>query len=96
MKYNFEWDARKAAQNKNKHNVSFEEAATVFCDPYALSLYDDKHSQTEDRWFTLGISSTGVLVVVSHSYSETSVKSCLIRIISARRATKREQKQYQE
>ena len=95
MNYNFEWDWRKAAQNKSKHKVSFEEASGVFRDPCALSLYDDEHSKDEDRWLTLGISSAGLLLVVSHSYIKTSKDGCVIRIISARRATRREQKQYQ-
>jgi len=94
MEYNFEWDLNKAARNKNKHKVSFEDAATIFRDPNALSLYDDEHSKTEERWLTLGISSNGNLLVVSHTYSDTGKDVFAVRIISARHATRKEQEQY--
>ncbi len=55
MNYNFEWDPNKAKLNKEKHTVNFEEAATVFHDPMALTIYDPDHSETEDRWLTIGI-----------------------------------------
>ena len=56
MDYIFEWDPDKAQQNKKKHGISFEQAATVFTDPNAISLYDTGHSKDEDRWITLGLS----------------------------------------
>ena len=55
VNYNFEWDLNKARSNQSKHGVSFEEAATVFRDPKALSIFDDEHSIYEDRWVTIGI-----------------------------------------
>lgn len=96
MQYNFEWDIKKANQNRKKHNVSFELATTIFSDPRALSLYDNEHSNSiEDRWITLGISGNEYLLVVVHTYNEINDKVARIRIISARKATKREIVQYQ-
>lgn len=67
MIYEFEWDPEKARANQHKHGVPFEEAATVFLDPRAVSLYDEEHSEQEDRWITLGFASTGrILVVIPH------------------------------
>ena len=55
MRYNFEWDNNKNKSNQKKHGVSFEQATAVFQDPLALTLFDDEHSITEERWITLGI-----------------------------------------
>jgi uncharacterized DUF497 family protein len=55
INYNFEWDPKKAHSNKDKHGVSFEEAATVFLDPMAMTIYDPDHGEIEDRWITIGI-----------------------------------------
>ena len=96
MRYNFEWDTTKAKQNIRKHTVSFQRAGTIFCDPHAISIFDDEHSQEEDRWITIGRDNGGILPVVSHTFREIDVSSCRIRIISARKATKREIKQYEE
>jgi uncharacterized DUF497 family protein len=87
---NFEWDAAKAARNIAKHGVSFQEAATVFGDPLAVTYFDPDHSAEEDRYLTFGHSSAGNLLVVSHTEREDR-----IRIISARRATRRERKSYE-
>ena len=54
MQYKFEWDHGKANANKRKHKIGFQRAATVFRDPYIISIFDDEHSNTEDRWLTLG------------------------------------------
>jgi len=94
MNYNFEWDPVKATSKRQKHRVSFEEAVTIFLDPCALSLYDDAHSQEEDRWITLGISSSGRLLVVCHTFRRMERSAGSIRIFSSRKATKRESKQY--
>ena len=96
MQINFEWDPEKAQKNKVKHNITFELAASIFNDPYALSIYDDEHSSLkEDRWVTLGVSKTGALLVVVHTFEELTKNINQIRIISARKATKNEIKQYQ-
>ena len=87
----FIWDEYKATDNLEKHKVSFEEAQTVFSDPNARMIFDTEHSSDEERFILLGISSGLRLLVVCHSYREDKM---LIRIISARKATKNEQKQY--
>ena len=92
--YNFEWDPEKATSNHDKHGISFEEAATVFRDPIALSIYDDEHSENEERWITIGISNTGRLIVVCHTFQKHDKNTVSIRIFSSRKATKRETKQY--
>jgi uncharacterized DUF497 family protein len=92
--YRFDWDINKAIANWQKHGVSFRLAATVFCDPLALSRYDFEHSQHEERWITLGLAETGRLVVVVHTFEELTSQA-RIRIISARYATARERRQFQ-
>ena len=94
FQYTFEWNPKKATANQRKHGVGFEQAALVFSDPLALSIYDDEHSDTEERWITLGKTQDGTLVVV-HTYREINDNETLIRIISARKATKQEQQQYE-
>lgn len=96
MRYKFDWDPTKEVENIHKHRVSFRRAATVFRDPNHLSIYDEEHSEIENRWITLGIDSTGVLQVVVHTFKHTGEDLYEIRIISARKATKRETKQYME
>jgi uncharacterized DUF497 family protein len=61
FQFHFEWDPAKARQNARKHRVTFERGATVFLDPNALSLFDEKHSDEEERWITLGLDQTGAL-----------------------------------
>jgi uncharacterized DUF497 family protein len=87
----FEWDTNKARLNLAKHGVPFEEAATVFGDPLSLTIFDPAHSQAEDRFIILGRSHLGKLLVVAHTERGDN-----IRIISARRASRRERKQYEE
>ena len=94
MNYDFEWDTKKARLNQRKHGVSFEQAATVFRDPCALSVFDETHSRLEDRWITLGISVNGVLLVVHHTFEEMDRNTARIRIFSSRRPTKNESQQY--
>ena len=96
MEYSFEWDPGKEARNLQKHRTSFYQAASVFRDPRQLSSYDKEHSQDEDRWITLGIDSSGVMRVVVHTFEQVNEKLCHIRIISARKATQAEVRQYQE
>jgi uncharacterized protein len=88
---NFEWDPRKAAQNRKKHGVSFHEAATIFGDPVAVTYHDPDHSVTEDRFVTVGTSTSGRVLIVAHTDRGESV-----RIISARKTTKRERAHYEE
>lgn len=95
MDIDFEWDPAKAKSNIQKHGVSFEEAATVMRDPRAMNMYDPDHSESEDRWITLGISSSGRLLVVCHTFKEMPGASVTIRIYSARRATSTEIDHYE-
>ena len=96
ISYNFEWDPRKARGNRNKHGVAFDEAATVFKDPKAISIFDPDHSEIEDRWITMGISETGRLLIVIHAFRDESEDAVTIRIVSSRKATKQEIKTYGE
>ena len=95
FEYQLEWDAAKARQNARKHRTTFERAATIFLDPEALSVFDEEHSQDEDRWITLGLDRTGTLLVVCHTYHEQSELRARIRLISARKGTGNEVKQYE-
>lgn len=87
----FEWDENKNRINKSKHKISFEEAKTVFYDEEALVIDDPKHSSEEERFIILGFSKRANLLVVCHCYRESE---SVIRIISARKATKSEERQY--
>jgi len=89
----FIWDPAKAALNERKHGVSFDEAQTVFYDDNARLEHDPDHSDDEDRFIILGISSKLRILVVCHCYRASDVE---IRLISARKATKKERKQYEE
>jgi uncharacterized DUF497 family protein len=96
FQYEFEWDPIKARQNLKKHRVAFERFATIFLDPEALSEFDEEESGDEDRWITLGLDRTGVLLVVCHTYRGETEASARIRLmISARKPTKNEAKQYE-
>lgn len=95
MQYTFEWDPRKAKTNITKHGVSFEQAAEVFLDALHIAVFDDEHSETEERWITLGKTKNGTLLVVTHTFAEHE-DCATVRIISARPATKHEQRQYEE
>ncbi|MEM6840332.1 MAG: BrnT family toxin [Cyanobacteria bacterium P01_C01_bin.120] len=88
----FEWDNRKAQQNEKKHGISFEEARTAFYDENARLTSDPDHSQDEDRYILLGLSAVLRVLIVCHVYRQDDE---VIRLISARKATKREQQQYQ-
>jgi uncharacterized DUF497 family protein len=90
------WDPAKAQSNIAKHNgVTFVQAATVLLDALALTVFDAAHSEFEERWFTLGTSSDGKLLAVSHTYQHTGPIHVRVRIISAREATKRERQHYE-
>lgn len=95
MQLHFDWDPNKAASNLRKHKVSFAEAAEVFRDPLAPTLFDDDHSEGEKRWVTLGQAKGRRLVVVVHTWQEQDTDIVHVRIISAREATTHEAKQYE-
>ncbi|MEY8313398.1 BrnT family toxin [Oscillospiraceae bacterium 42-9] len=90
---NFEWDENKARANLKKHGVSFGEAQTVFYDENALLIDDPDHSEDEDRFIILGLSAGARLLVVCHCYRESET---VIRIISARKATRKETQYYEQ
>jgi len=96
MNYNFEWDINKAKSNLSKHQISFESATSIFRDANALSISDEEHSQDEERWLTLGLDEVTRVLFVVHTYISIDDNNCNIRIISARKATKKEQKIYYE
>jgi len=87
----FEWDAAKASVNQKKHGISFNEAKTVFYDENAIIIHDPEHSNDEERFVLLGLSVASRMLVVIHCYRK---KDKIIRIISARKATKQESMQY--
>ena len=87
----FDWDEDKAAANVKKHGISFEEAKTVFGDPFSVTIDDPAHSASEYRFVDIGTSATGVVLTVT--YAERGQK---IRLINCRKATKAERKIYEE
>lgn len=91
MSMEFEWDRNKAAANLSKHGVSFDEAKTVFDDPLYVDFYDPDHSYDEHRYIIIGQSQPGRLLIVS--YTE---RGNVIRLIGARRTTRREREGYEE
>ena len=96
MNYNFEWDPRKAKQNERKQGVTFQRAATVFADPGQISLFDEIHSEAEERWVTIGMDYSGNILVVVHTYDEINTGEVRLRIISARYATSQELQEYEQ
>lgn len=95
MKMKFAWDANKEKANKQKHRVSFTEACFVFSDKYALTMFDNEHSTEEERWVTMGQAPNGKVLLVFHTYRNIDGVE-FVRIISARKAAKKESKQYYE
>jgi uncharacterized DUF497 family protein len=91
MELTFEWDEEKDHLNQRKHGVSFDEAKTVFGDPRSITVHDEQHSDEEDRYIDVGVSSRNRVIVVS--YTERGPN---IRIISCRKATKSERNTYEQ
>jgi uncharacterized protein len=89
----FDWDERKNKANRTKHGVWFEEAQSIFSDPHLRVFHDPEHSEEEERFLLLGLSSAGRLLVVVHCYRESD---SVVRIISARKAIKKEVRFYEE
>ena len=95
MALRFTWDESKAAGNRRKHHVSFETAARVFCDPFALSEQDRVESG-EYRWQTIGSVAGEIVLLVAHTVEAEENETDVIHIISARRATRAERRRYEE
>ena len=93
MSLRFEFDERKSRVNERKHGVGFEEAESAFYDPNARVMHDAEHSSEEDRFVLLGLSAQCRMLVVCHCYREDEE---VIRIISARKASRQEEAQYEE
>ena len=89
--YYFDWDENKNRINLEKHGITFEEASTVFFDERAILFDDPEHSLDEDRFLLLGMSETAKVCIVCHCYRESDT---VIRIISARQATRKEEERY--
>ncbi len=91
MALQFEWDDKKAQSNKRKHGITFGEASTIFGDPLSITIPDPAHLIGEDRFITIGTSANGKLIVIVHTERDD-----IIRIISARNATRNERRQYEQ
>ena len=96
FEYRFEWDPAKAERNGKDHGVTFEQAATVFLDARLLSQLDEEHGDEEERWISLGLDKSTRLLVVCHTFRQITQQSASIRIFSARKATRRETKDYEK
>jgi uncharacterized DUF497 family protein len=91
----FEWDSKKEQMNIKKRKVTFEQASYVFSDPFSLSMYDPDHSEDEDRYILIGKSQNEVILTVVHTFRDSNGLE-IVRVISARKATKKENKTYQK
>lgn len=96
MRYDFDWDPGKERANIRKHGISFRQAASIFRDPNQFTLYDQEHSQNEDRWITIGLDNTGVMRIVVHTFEQIEEDVWRVRMISARKANRDEEKQYNQ
>lgn len=94
--YDFDWDANKARTNLKKHGVSFRLATTVFRDPLALTIFDDEHSEHEERWVSIGQAENGQCLVVVHTSAWHGSSEIKVRIISARKADRQEVRDYED
>jgi uncharacterized DUF497 family protein len=96
LPFQFEWDDVKADANLRKHGIGFELASTVFYDPHLLTVADLEHDESEERWFSAGSARSGAVLSVVYTWSEADPAATKIRLISARRATRSESRQYEE
>lgn len=96
MLFEFEWNEEKAESNQKKHGIAFELACSVFQDARLLTVPDLEHGIGEERWFSIGHAQNGVAVAVAYVWKPSDEQSVKIRIISARKATRRELQQYWE
>ena len=94
--FHFDWDEVKARANQKKHTVGFMQAEAVFRDPLALTIYDEEHSDEEERWITTGLTAAHQHLVVVHTFQEENSGEVHVRIISARHADRGEIADYQE
>ena len=96
MKTIFEWDEEKARANLEKHKINFDEARTIFADPFLLTFVDDFHSDQEERFISIGLSESNRVLLAVHTEREEKDENVIIRIISCRKATPAERKRYEK
>lgn len=96
MKTTFEWDEIKARVNLEKHKISFDEASTIFADPFLITFVDDFHSDKEERFISIGLSERNRVLLAVHMEREENGETVVIRIISCRKATQSERKRYEK
>jgi len=96
IKYEFDWDENKAKTNFAKHKVSFDEGRTIFTDSFLITISDDEHSDREERFISIGKSTSQKVLLVVHLEKHIKLNHVLIRIISCRKATTIERKIYEE
>jgi len=96
MKTIFEWDEIKARINFEKHKISFEEASTIFADPFLVTFVDDFHSDKEERFISIGLSAKNRVLLAVHTEREEKSGIIVIRIISCRKATQTERERYEK
>lgn len=96
MDIKFGWDEKKNAANKKKHGISFEEAAEIFDDPLHVSILDHRFDYFDERWITIGATKDGTVIVIGHLYYFTENDEETIRIITARKAIKKERENYEK
>lgn len=94
--FQFEWDAVKAEANERKHGITFDLASSIFHDPNLLTVADLKHSDIEERWFSIGIGRNGVMLSVAYLWIDSGEGAIKIRLISARESTRTEARKYEE
>lgn len=96
MKTIFEWDENKARANLEKHKISFDEARTIFADPFLITFADEIHSDKEERFISIGLSESNRVLLAVHTEREEQDEVIVIRIISCRKATTAERTRYEE
>src|SRR5215216_855212 len=96
MKTIFEWDENKARINFEKHKISFEEASTIFADPFLITFMDEWHSEKEERFISIGLSERNRVLLAVHLEREEKNETIVIRVISCRKATQTERKRYEK
>ena len=96
MKVFFEWDENKARANLEKHRVSFDEARTIFTDPFLITFVDEFHSDKEERFLSIGLSESNRVLLAVHTEREEKDEAIIIRMISCRKATTAERNRYEK
>lgn len=96
MKTIFEWDENKASANLEKHKISFDEARTIFLDPFLITFADELHSDNEERFISIGLSESNRVLLAVHMEREEKNEVVVIRIISCRKATSTERRRYEK